>query len=164
MTGSLVGADIVLTAAYHEQFYDLGWYHCSLGQISKKWHQAVEEYNRRDNLSLDSSSWASSLIQLFWSYTKNLWQHRNEFIHGSTPEEEATKLLAKLHDQVSYHYAQFSRDPTYILPRHHHLFPQRTLQDRLTLSYDHLQCWLRSVDEARNILSTQEAHLRSTSS
>jgi len=34
----------------------------------------------------------------------------------------------------------------------------------LTLSYDHLQCWLRSVDEARNILSTQEAHLRSTSS
>jgi len=31
VTDSLVGADIVLTAAYHEQFYDLGWYHCSLG-------------------------------------------------------------------------------------------------------------------------------------
>jgi len=126
-TGSLAGADIVLTAADHEQFHDLGWYQCSLGRISIKWQQAVEEYSRRDNLFLDSSLWASSFIQLLWSYTKNLWQHRNEFILGSTPEEEATKLLAKLHDQVSYHYAQFSSDPTYILPRQHHLFTQCTI-------------------------------------
>jgi hypothetical protein len=43
--GSLLGPDILLTSAYYEQFYRLGWFQLCLGHISHKWSQAVVAYH-----------------------------------------------------------------------------------------------------------------------
>jgi hypothetical protein len=51
-----------------------------------------------------------------------------------------------------------------ILQRHEYLFSQRPLTHLLTLSYNYITCWLRSVAEARSILQLQDRHLRQTSS
>jgi hypothetical protein len=107
--------------------------------------------------------WASSFITALWKYIKNLWGYRNQILHGATTEEVANILIAQLHTEVTNHYTQFSLNYSYVLPRHSYLFTQSPLATRLTLPYIHLQCWLRSVDEARHILITQEISLRSTS-
>jgi hypothetical protein len=44
-----------------------------------------------------------------------------------------------------------------VLARHRYLFTSRTLEQRLSLSYDDVTCWLRSVDEARHQLATHVA-------
>jgi len=51
-----------------------------------------------------------------------------------------------------------------ILQRHEYLFSQRPLTHLLTLSYNYITCWLRSVAEARSILQLQDRHLHQTSS
>ena len=42
------------------------------------------------------------------------------------------------------------------------LFTQCDLQQRMSMSYDGMTCWLRSLEEAHKILSFQEQHLRQT--
>jgi hypothetical protein len=72
--------------------------------------------------------------------------------------------MESLHAQVRQHYQNYHSDHDYVLPRHQALFTHRTLEQRLRHSYDHLNCWLRSIDEARQTLTFQETHLRATAS
>jgi hypothetical protein len=52
-------------------------------------------------------------------------------------------------------YQQFGENSAFILPRHHFLFTSRPLEDRLKGSYDTMAAWLRSVDEAIQVLQHQ---------
>jgi len=79
----------------------------------------------------------------------------------SSAEESATIILGRLQQQTVHHCKQYNINPGYLLQCHHHLF-QKPLQDKRKLPYDHLSCWLGSVEEAHSILLTQEAHLWST--
>jgi len=83
--------------------------------------------------------------------------------HNHRTEEAAAILLPTLHDQTKHHYTQFTNNLDYVLPWHHSLFTQRSLQEWLKLTDDQLSCWLWSIEEACSILSTQESHLWSTS-
>jgi len=161
--GSVYGPDVLLTSAYHEQFHDIGWLNFSLGRISQIWEKAAGAYWSQESKLVDLPYWSSQLIAALWHCTKALWGFRNQSVHGFTSEEEAQIILGKLQEQVRQHYISFSDNSAYILPRHHHLFTSRSLQERLQYSYDHLVYWLRSVDEARNILAFQESHLQSSS-
>jgi hypothetical protein len=60
-------------------------------------------------------------------------------------------------------YADFNHNPNILLPRHHHLFKRISLEDRLQQGYDDLQCWLRSVADAREVLQHHEDVLCSES-
>ncbi len=117
-----------------------------------KWHKAVQvclppaQSHHREH-------WGSHLIQILWQFTRKLWQHRNSIVHGSGADESANRILMGLRDQVTQHYLSFQADNNYVLSRHRHLFTTRTLAQRLTVSYDYLVCWLRSVEEARSALS-----------
>jgi hypothetical protein len=161
--GSINSPEVLLTAAYHEQFYDLGWYQCSLGRKSTKWARAVEAFPRREKQSFYPAQWTSAFITNIWTFTRSVCQQRNQILHGATAEASAAVLRHEQHEKVREHYKLFEDNNTYLLPRHHNLFTQCTLQDHLQLSYDHISCWLRSVEEARSILTNQEVHLRQTS-
>jgi len=78
--------------------------------------------------------------------------HRNNMVHGSSAEEAARRILIGLQERVRQHYDSFTADNSYVLARHRHLFLSRTQDQRLSMSYDFLTCWLRSVDEAREQL------------
>jgi hypothetical protein len=73
------------------------------------------------------------------------------------------RIMNNLHDQVRLHYQHFRDDQTYVLARHQILFTRRTLDQRLQHTYDHLRCWLRSVEEARQLLAFQVTQQRETS-
>jgi len=120
-------------------------------------------YWKLSQYTSDSTQWASLFINALWHYTRQVWAHRNQVLHSATVEENANIILNKLREEVTAHYQQYSENNSYVLPRHAHLFLNRTLSQRLAYSYDHLSCWLCSVKEARTILVHQEAHLRSSS-
>jgi hypothetical protein len=79
-------------------------------------------------------------------------------VHGADAEESAQRILTGLRDQVRQHYFAFKADESYVLARHRYLFTSHTLDQHLSLSYDNVTCWLRSVDEARHQLATQVAY------
>jgi hypothetical protein len=161
--GSLAGPDILLTAAYQEQFHTLSWYQCCLGRITSKWQQAVAAYSKQAHLTMDAANWAPLFIMALWMYTKNVWKFRNQIVHGSDLEESVKIAMATLSEEVNNHYRAFKADTNYVLPCHEHLFTQRSLQQLLVLSYNCITCWVQSVKEARSILQLQGRHLHQTS-
>jgi hypothetical protein len=161
--GSLHGPDIILTSAYYEHFHQLGWFQFFLGRSSTLWSKAVEAYLSDRHTPLDTAQWSSQLVTILWAFTRNLWQHQNKIVHGSTIEEAVCLQMATLHDKVRHHFAAFVENPSYVLQRHQFLFTQKPLEARLKMSYDSFQCWICSVDEARQVLQYHDAHLLQSS-
>jgi hypothetical protein len=160
LCGSVYGPDILLTSAYYDQFNTLTWYQLCLGQISLKWSRAVSSYHASLIPNFDGPSWASAFISILWNFTRQLWHHRNQIVHGLTVDNIVSTQMRLLHDKVEAHYNEYYENPSYVLPRHEHLFTQRSLDQRLQLSNDSINCWLRSVHEARHILEFQQRHLQ----
>jgi uncharacterized protein with HEPN domain len=158
--GSLLGPDILLTSAYYEQFYQLGWFQLCLGRISHQWSQAVVAYHLHTCPTFDDVRWATSFISLLWKFTQDLWKTRNQLVHEKTVEETVAIQLSVIHEKVTSLYRQYTEQPYYVLPWHEYLFTQRFLHYRLGMSYDSIKCWIRSVEEARHILEFQQKHLQ----
>jgi hypothetical protein len=158
--GSVLSMDMILTAAYTEQYHSIGWFHFVLGRVSNKWTAAIALY-RQSNAFAAPYYAISLLIDHLRTFTKAMWQHCNALILGATVEENAARVLSDLHHQLNYHYQQFQEDPTYVLARHQYLFLNRTKEQRLQHSYDYLVCWLRSVEEGRHSLAYHLRSLRS---
>jgi hypothetical protein len=156
------GADILVTSAYYEQFHNLGWFQMCLGRISLQWHRAVAAYHVSTNPGHNADRWVVAFIHLLWQFTRQLWTHRNQIVHGATVEETASRQINQLHEKVKILYQNYQDEPSYILPRHEHLFNQHLLNYRLKQSYDAIMCWIHSVEEARAIMEVQQAHLRET--
>jgi hypothetical protein len=154
--GSLCPEDILITQAYYNQFHTIGWYQFCLGRISKSWHKAVQAILPPAQPH-QRVEWGSNLVYALWQFTKRMWNHRNAIVHGADAEETTQRILIGLRDQVHQHYSSFSDDAGYVLARHRYLFTSRTLEQRLSMSYDYVNCWLRSVDEARTQLTTHVA-------
>jgi glutamate racemase len=74
------------------------------------------------------------------------------FDHSIAVDEQAGLILQQLHDKVRQHYQLFQSDSSFLLTCHHYLFTQMTLDQRLLHSTDHLNSWLRSVEEAKQVL------------
>jgi hypothetical protein len=51
-------------------------------------------------------------------------------------------------DKVRECYEAYQTNPTFILPHHQYLFTSRSLDQRLKLDIDSLNCWIRSVEDA----------------
>jgi hypothetical protein len=154
--GSLKAPDIVLTAAFTEQCHIIGWLHFLLGCM---WSSALLHYRKQSQDQVIGTRWASFLVSAEWKFTRSLWAHRNLVLHGATVEETVQRQVQKLHGQVQSLYQQYLQDNSIVLPRHSYLFTSKTLQQRLDMPYDDIQCWLRSVAEAKSILQTQTESL-----
>jgi hypothetical protein len=93
VAGSLNVGDTILMTAFLDQFHSIGWYQLLLSLISQKWEKAYATYDGSNTTTHKSQTWASLLITLLRKYTKTLWNHQNETIHGSTAEAAAQKQL-----------------------------------------------------------------------
>jgi hypothetical protein len=99
-----------VTAAYVEQYHDIGWYNFIFGRVSKKWANTIIEYNKATQTNrpnINPEYWASLLIAHLWKFIKNMWAHRNQIVHGTTGEEVAARIMSTLHASVRQHYQQY---------------------------------------------------------
>lgn len=150
--GSLRGPDAILTSAFHEQFYTIGWYHFCLGRVSKLWARAVTQYTKPDRHPYTPLHWSSLLVSSLWTYSKTVWKFRNEIVHGATVEEQARRMITGLQASTTAHYTAYYENPQIVLARHQFLFTAKTLEERLRAPYDTLAAWLRSVEEALQVV------------
>jgi hypothetical protein len=151
--------DIILTTAFMEQVYTIGWYQLLLGCIGTKWENAVLAYFKKENKSIKFNVWSIQAILLFWKYTTTQWGARNEHFHGKDAKVQADILLNNLRVTATHHYADYHDTPAMVLPQHAYLFTSRTLEQRLHLNDDNLSCWLRSVDDAKLTLAHHDTQL-----
>ncbi len=94
-----MGADMVLTSAFHEQFPGIGWFHMCLIWTNRKWSSAIWRYTT-PNMTKDQGDYlASIMIRCLWRYAKSLW-NQNMVVHGNTAHEQAHHLLDALLTQV----------------------------------------------------------------
>jgi hypothetical protein len=161
---SLLGPDVILTAAYYEQFHQIGWSQFCLRRLRLKWAKAIAAYKEKGNQRIDSNNWTSHLVSLIWQFTKQMWNYCNQIVHGATKEDAVRKIMQQLQDQVSYHYCQYENNSAHVLPCHDYLFEQQhPLDVRLQMSYETLKCWLRSIEEALSTLQFQDNLLQESS-
>lgn len=57
----------------------LGLYQLCLGRISALWAQTGHRYDP----SIDAEYWNSLIIQVFWSFIRAMWSHRNSIMPSS---------------------------------------------------------------------------------
>jgi hypothetical protein len=162
--GSLKAADVILTAAFQEQYHTIGWFQLHLGRLSNKWEQALVAYSTRAGTTSMHHQWTTQVILHLWQFIKSMWMLRNTVVHGTDAQHSAELILQELRQQIRALYQEFNHNPRIILPRHSHLFTSRTLDQRLQYSYDHITCWIRSVTEAKLTLQHHDLLLCEQSS
>jgi hypothetical protein len=98
--GSLNGPDIFVTSAYFEQFHQVSWFQLCLGRISKTWSKVVSAYQASVHSTFNEENWAVNFISLVWNFTRNMWNNRNQIVHGKTVEETVSNQMVILHNKV----------------------------------------------------------------
>lgn len=116
--GSLKGTDMLLTMTFNEQFHTIWWHNMSHGWLSKKWGKVMHGINKSSHTSL-STTWTAQTILYLWKYSRSLWMHRDQVVHGKTDQDIATKIMESSHTKVRDYYAKYQSNPTFILSRHH---------------------------------------------
>jgi len=161
--GSLSGPAAVLTSAFHEQYHNIGWYHLCLGQVSRKWSKTVLQYMLPDQHPYTELHWTSILISALWQLSRAVWKFCNETVHGATVEEQARRKITSLRHNTEAHFQAFSDNPNIVLPRYQYLFTSQLLEDWLSLLYDNLAAWNRSVTEALQVVRHHDEAMREVS-
>jgi hypothetical protein len=157
--GTLKGTDMLLTMAFNKQFHTIGWRNLFQGRISILWGHAVLQITKSSYSSL-STTWSAQTILYLWKYTRSIWMHRNQVVHGKTDQDIANKIMESIHDQVRNSFTTFRTNSNFILSHHHYLFTSWSLTHHLNLDIDSLQCWLRSVKSAQQDLGYHNTNLR----
>lgn len=93
-----------------------------------------------------SRQWGTTVISSLWSFSKTIWKHRNEVVHGKTPIA-LSKEVQQLQECAAQHYTQYAGNPHLVPHTSAYLF-NRPLASILALRRDTLASWIRSVEEA----------------
>ena len=138
--------DIYLTVAFTEQYHSIGWHHLYLGRVSTSWEKAYQAYSGQSATVEAASRWSTALVMSLWEYTRQIWLNRNLQKHD-TDEEQAMQTITTQRQKIITLFDNFNNNPHMLLSRHHSLFTQRSLEERLRQPFDDANCWLRSVEE-----------------
>jgi hypothetical protein len=119
---------ISLSCTIEEQF-KIGWTNMCQGHISTKWQDSFAELSPIGNRK-SASSRAKTLILELWQYSKDIWKHRNNIVHGAMEQSHRNKDIFQLWNKVKELYKEFDRDKYCILSTRSQLFdpPFLTIQ------------------------------------
>ena len=127
-----------LRRAYKAQS-NIGWNQVLLGRIARHWEN-ITNYQQLREVTGNSSRWISRAIHLCWSFGLDLWQARNQLVHGTIGEtsrvehKRATELITYMYSEIL----------PFIPQRDHSIFP-RSKTDLLSLPHHSQLAWLGRV-------------------
>jgi hypothetical protein len=158
--GTVLPTDCILVQAFLEQSNEIGWDHLLRGRLSLKWSKAYQFYCTKPHQELVSATpWATKLIIHLWEYSSELWKFRNGVNYGHTQAEAIERELAHLCEQVSVEFSLYHSDPFIISPQFNHLYHSKDHSERHLMGRDSLNCWLRSIQEAKKHQATFRSSL-----
>jgi hypothetical protein len=92
-----------------------------------------------------------------------LWRFRNKVVHGATVEEQVNLQLSSLRNKIASYYQAYTDNPSMVLAHHQFLFTTRSVEERLSGSYDSMSAWTWSVKEAIQVVRHHENTIRAAS-
>jgi hypothetical protein len=146
--GSLQGPQVLLTAAFTDQFHSTEWQHLLMGRLSKHWGASVAMLRKEPNNTSMQARWTATAITFLWKYLRSVWAYQNMIVHGSNDQEMAAKIRKASANKVKEYYNTFKTTPTFILSHHKYLFTGCSLDQHLKLDIDSINCWMRYIDDA----------------
>jgi hypothetical protein len=78
----------------------IGWDHFVRGRISLTWGAIVNDLSA--NEQFDTEAWGTKLIDINFKHLLLFWEHRCDNEHGTTKEEQESKLKTKLLNEIRY--------------------------------------------------------------
>ena len=122
----------------------LGWNNFLHGFISIKWRQAIDMHFQHINSKKSSTLWVSRLVKKIWDIQRQLWNDRNEALHGDGNTIHVEEITA-INEEVLSQWTEGSR---HLPTRYHHLF-KGEFRLLYQSDYHRKQQWLTSIWLAR---------------
>ena len=105
----------------------IGWSHLVQGHLSTEWARVLNRYLRQQKLwteEINGENWCRSILSSLFTATLDLWQQRNELVHGIEWSQQQQRKKARCQQEII---------------QLHHLRPQMQPKDHYMLlgSEDH---------------------------
>jgi hypothetical protein len=136
-----------LILAYHQQ-KQIGWFNFIQGFFSMQWRICQAEYLTRIKSKKSAILWMSRLQQRLYLAIWEMWNHRNQLLHG-VGDRVHSSTLATIDTDV---HSEWKRGMDNLPLRYAHLF-SGTVEKSLQLTPQDKKRWLTSVWAARDKLN-----------
>ena len=97
-----VGASTAIQTAMRQQ-EDIGWHQLLHGRAVRAWRQTVAPNPTPSNRALQESNettWVTNLLDTIWTEWFNVWEARNELVHGKTVTEKQKRKQAEIEQKI----------------------------------------------------------------
>ena len=121
----------------------MGWCHVFTGHLSQQWEILQENTSKNDKL-IAKHQWAANIVTVILKQVINLWEMRNEEVHGATKSEQQNKLLSKQKEKIT----EILELKTKCLARDHFTFPEDPNKLLKESSASRLATWLATGTKA----------------
>jgi hypothetical protein len=91
-------ASAALQQAYDDQ-WKIVWRHFVRGRLSLSWGILINHFlldQKLDEKAMTPECWGIKVVSIIWCSVVEIWTHRNNVEHGSTPEQRLSIRRAKL--------------------------------------------------------------------
>jgi hypothetical protein len=155
--GSILPMDVLATHCITTQGA-LAWDQFLRGRTLISWRKFFTHF--KQSAESHGEIWTKKLIMVLWNYTTSIWKHRNNKVHGATIEDQKKKEKEELGTQVRAAYEDYTEDK-FLIPRSmSYLFERHSLENKLKEDRDTLRCWIKSVEEAKQIQNISMDRMR----
>ena len=86
---------------------EIGWHQLLHGRAVRAWRQTVAPpHTPRHGESKDSTetTWVTNMLDTIWTGWFNVWEARNEFVHGKTKTEKQDRKRAEIEQKIRMIY------------------------------------------------------------
>ena len=71
-----------------------------MGRLSQEWLTLQGSYTTTNNIYRESYVWASSIVEISLTKFMELWEQRNQDVHGKTEVQQQSRQLQKLRIEI----------------------------------------------------------------
>lgn len=134
------------TSILHAQ-NDTGWDLLLDGCCSHAWEEAMDLYLRSIDSTNTGLRWTSALIRKMWDTSWDMWDHRNEFLHGKHLDKQLLGLdIIDASIRMEYEHGR-----TPLMTSDERSLFNLSLDNILTLEPQRRRAWLDKVESAREL-------------
>ena len=126
--------DMINQAFTNQQ--EIGWHNLLRGFISSDWRLAQKKHFKQIKSERTSEQWATKSIDALQTYTMNMWQYRNQYLHGHKEHKQILRKELQVKVRKLYQHG----DRKYI-PKRVKIFTL-PLEKRLNRSLNSLDRWV----------------------
>ena len=144
--GKIMPAEQLATNAFVEQTR-IGWDAFFRGYISLAWRRVILLASpTRDEEATET--YLQRLLKRLHVLALEVWEFRNDVLHGATAEQRRAITRATVYDKVIVLYEEYNSGNLLLLARDRYLFLKKSKSERLASGTDTLLRWIRLVELA----------------